>query len=207
MEQKNVSIWLLNMGVSAWSLSVYPILGLAARTHVLSFDFEFFQSLGLYIIAVDRDQGDSTDLAKIMLVQPFVRFTATHPREISCMQLTDRRVYFTWDDENRCRDITLFKDNTLDLLSPAASSTVKQLDDPWGRMELEFGRHYHTLIRGAAHVLTNKSFGLGVQRAFPLVVLILACCLKAERERPEVCFWCMDVCRLVSLLPSVFVSL
>ena len=163
MEQKNVSIWLLNMGVSAWSLSVYPILGLAARTHVLSFDFEFFQSLGLYIIAVDRDQGDSTNLAKIMLVQPFVRFTAAHRREISCMQLTDRRVYFTWDDAKRRRDITLFKDekNTLDLLSPGASSTVEQLDDPWGPMPFEVGRHYHTLIHSAAHVLTNNSFALG----------------------------------------------
>ena len=142
-----------------------------------------------------------------MLVQPFVR--AARSREVSCLQLTDRRVYFTWDEAKRRRDITLFKDekNTLDPLSPGASSTVEQLDELWGRMELEFSRHYHTLIRGAAHVLTNKSFVLGIQRAFSLVVLTLACCLKAERERPEVCFWCIDVCQLVSLLPSVFVSL
>jgi hypothetical protein len=98
------------------------------------------------------------------------------------MQLTDRRVYFTWDDDKRRQDITLFEDNTLDVLSPGASSTVEQLE-PWVRMEPEFGRHYHTLIWGAAHVLTHKLFILGIQRAFPLVVLILACCLKAERER------------------------
>ncbi len=127
---------------------------------MLSFDFDF-QFLGLYIIAVDRDQGDSTDLAKIVLVQPFVR--AARSREVSCLQLTDRRVYFTWDDAKRRRDITLFKDekNTLDLLSPGASSTVEQLDDPWGPMPFEVGRHYHTLIHGAAHVLTNNSFALG----------------------------------------------
>jgi hypothetical protein len=157
-------------------------------------------------MAVDRDHGDSTDLAKIVLVQPFVPFMTAYPRAISCMQLTDRRVYFTWDDELRRRDITLFEDNTLDVLSPGASSTVEQLES-WDQMELEFGRHHHTLICGATHVLTNKSFVLGIQRACPLVVLILACCLKAERERLKVCFWCMDMCQLVSLLPSVFVAL
>ncbi len=136
--------------------------GSCSPTHVLSFDFDFdfFQSFGLHIITIDRDQGDSTDLAKIMLVQPFVRFTAAHSYEISCLQLTDRRVYFTWDDAKRRRDITLFKDekNTLDPLSPGASSTVEQLDELWDRMVHEFSRHYHTLIRGAAHVLTNYLF-------------------------------------------------
>jgi hypothetical protein len=82
---------------------------------------------------------------------------AAHSCEMFCLQPTDRRVYFTWDDIKRRQDITLFEDekNTLDLFSPGASSTGEQLDDPWDRLELEFGRHYHTLIRGAAHLLAN----------------------------------------------------
>lgn len=73
--------------------------------------------------------------------------------EISCMQLTDRRVYFTWVDVRRRLDIPLFKDEKtgLDLLSPnEASSTVEQLDELRDRVDPEFGRHHHTLIRDAA---------------------------------------------------------
>jgi hypothetical protein len=143
------------MGMSAWPLFVYVIqlvLRLVVLTHVLS----FFQSIGLYIIAVDRDRGDLNDLAKVLFVQPFssVGPTAAHLREISCIQVTDRRVYFTWDDARRRLDIPLFKDEKpgLDLLSPkdSASSTVEELDEQRDQMVLEFGRHYRTLIRVVA---------------------------------------------------------
>lgn len=113
----------------------------------------FFKSLGLYIIAVDRDQGDLNDLAKVLFVQPFFGPAVAHSPDISCMQLTDRRVYFTWDDTTRRLDLPLFKDEKpgLDLLSPeSSSSTVEQLGEIQDRVGLEIGRHHHTLIRDAA---------------------------------------------------------
>lgn len=93
------------------------------------------------------------DLTKVLLVQPFFGPAAAHSHDISCIQLTDRRVYFTWDDARRRLDIPLFKDEKagLDLLSPKeASSTVEQLDEPRDQVDLEFGRHHHTPIRDAA---------------------------------------------------------
>lgn len=108
----------------------------------------FFKSLGLYIIAIDRDQ----DLTKVLFVQPFFGPVIARSPDISCMQLTDRRVYFTWDDTARRLDLPLFKDEKpgLDLLSPkASSSTVEQLGGLQDRVGLEIGRHHHTLIRDA----------------------------------------------------------
>jgi hypothetical protein len=89
------------------------------------------------------------DLTKVLFVQPFFGLSSAHSHDISCMQLTDRRVYFTWDDAGRRLDIPLFKDEKtgLDLLShKEASSTVGQLDEPRDRVDLDFGRHHHTLI-------------------------------------------------------------
>ena len=86
-------------------------------------------------------------------MRPFLGLIAALEHDISCMQLTDRRVYFTWDDIGRRRDIPLFKDEKtgLDLLSPKeASSTVEQSDEQQDREGPEFGRHHHTLIRDAA---------------------------------------------------------
>ena len=92
-------------------------------------------------------------------MQPFSFYgpVAAQSHDISCIQLTDRRVYFTWDDAKRRLDIPLFKDEKtgLDLLSPNASasastsSTVEQLDELRDRVDLEFSRHHLTLIRGA----------------------------------------------------------
>jgi len=99
-------------------------------------------SLGLYIIDVDRDQGDLNDLAKVLFVQPFSGPAAVHSHDISCIQLTDRRVYFTWDDARRRLDVPLFKDEKigLDLLSPKASSTAEQQldDEPRDPVDLDF---------------------------------------------------------------------
>jgi hypothetical protein len=85
------------------------------------------------------------DLTKILFVQP-LSGPAIDSRNVSCLQLTDRRVYFTWDDAKRRRDIPLFKDEKtgLDLLSPEASTsfTVEQLDELQARLDLEFGRFH-----------------------------------------------------------------
>jgi hypothetical protein len=119
------------------SIIFFPWL---ARIHVLLY---IFQSLGLYIFAVDGSQGDSTDLTKVLFVQPFAGPAAAHSLDVSCMQLTDRRVYFTWDDARR-RDVPLFKDEEKapDLSSARAPpSTVEQSDE--SRVDLEFGRHHH----------------------------------------------------------------
>ena len=86
-------------------------------------------------------------------MRPFLGLIAALEHDISCIQLTDRRVYFTWDDIGRRRDIPLFKDEKteLDLLSPEeASSTVEQSDGQQDRVGPEFGRHHHTLIRDVA---------------------------------------------------------
>lgn len=85
------------------------------------------------------------DLSKVLFVQPFFGLqAAAHSHDISCIQLTDRRVYFTWEDAGRRLDIPLFKDENagLDLLSPReeASSTVEQLDEPPDRVDLDFGK-------------------------------------------------------------------
>ena len=96
-----------------------------------------------------------TDLTKVLFVQPFSLFgpDPALSRDISCIQVTDRRVYFTWDDAKRRLDIPLFKDEKagLDLLSlkSSALSTVGQLDEPRDRVGIEFGRHHHALIRDA----------------------------------------------------------
>jgi len=114
-----------------------PVLHLPGQTECYYLAFEHGHvsvatSLGLFIIDVDRDQGDLNDLTKVLFVRPFLGLIAALEHDISCMQLTDRRVYFTWDDITRRLDIPLFKDEKieLDLLSPnRSSSTVEQLDE------------------------------------------------------------------------------
>ena len=92
-----------------------------------------------------------TDLAKVVFVQPFAGPTSLNTHTISCMQLTDRRIYFTWDNVRRRRDISLFKDdkNILNFLSPEleASSMVEQSDESQGREYLEHGKYHHALKR------------------------------------------------------------
>jgi len=86
-------------------------------------------------------------------VRPFLGLIAALEHDVSCVQLTDRRVYFTWVNARRRLDIPLFKDEKtgLDLLSPnEASSTVEPLDQLRDQVDPEFGRHHRTLIRDAA---------------------------------------------------------
>jgi hypothetical protein len=108
-----------------------------------------FQSLGLHIFAVDESQRDSTSLEKVVLVQPCTgpvvedesRFL---PYSISCMQLTDRRVYFTWDDIRRRRNIPLFTDeeSTMDISSPEAPTKVEKWEDARPGWNLDRRHHY-----------------------------------------------------------------
>ena len=108
-----------------------------------------FQSLGLHIFAVGESQGDSTSLEKVVLVQPCTgpvledesRF---RPYGISCMQLTDRRVYFTWDHIRRRRNIPLFtnEDSTIDISSPGAPTKVMKWEDAEPGWDLD-RRHHH----------------------------------------------------------------
>ncbi|KAH9059604.1 hypothetical protein EDB87DRAFT_769868 [Lactarius vividus] len=59
---------------------------------------------GLYIFTFGADLS-----AKAVFVRPSQKAsTRSHP--ISCMQLTDRRIYFTWEDARRRQDIPLFED-------------------------------------------------------------------------------------------------
>jgi hypothetical protein len=104
--------------------------------HALMSFLNYFQSLGLFIFPADMCQDDSTDLTRVVFVQPFAGPAPRHSPDISCMQLTDRRVYFTWDDERR-RDVPLYKDeeNELGLSSPTTPSM--------SRVDPEFGRHHH----------------------------------------------------------------
>jgi len=73
------------------------------------FAFLFFLSQlhGLYIVNLNR--GPSIDSAKVVFVRPYLTSTSGPHQPISCTQLTDRRIYFSWEDARR-RDIPLFKD-------------------------------------------------------------------------------------------------
>ncbi|KAH9013274.1 hypothetical protein EDB85DRAFT_2098398 [Lactarius pseudohatsudake] len=58
---------------------------------------------GLYVFTFGADLS-----ARAAFVRPSENALARS--YISCMQLTDRRIYFTWEDSRRRQDITLFED-------------------------------------------------------------------------------------------------
>jgi len=111
---------------------------LLARTHDF---FPFLQLHGLYIINVDA--SPSIDSAKVVLVQPYLDSAPRPHHPISCMQLTDRRVYFTWEDARR-RDVPLFKDeeDVPESSSPRTPSVAEEFYEPWPWVDLEFGGHH-----------------------------------------------------------------
>jgi len=92
---------------------------------------------GLYIINVDA--SPSIDSAKVVLVRPYLDSAPRPHHPISCMQLTDRRVYFTWEDA-RHRDVPLFKDeeDVPEPSSPRTSSMAEEFYEPWPWVDLEF---------------------------------------------------------------------
>ncbi|KAH9004529.1 hypothetical protein EDB86DRAFT_2825674 [Lactarius hatsudake] len=61
------------------------------------------QIRGLYVFTFGADLS-----ARAAFVRPSENALARS--YISCMQLTDRRIYFTWEDSRRRQDITLFED-------------------------------------------------------------------------------------------------
>ncbi|KAI0287199.1 hypothetical protein BC826DRAFT_1046186 [Russula brevipes] len=87
------------------------------------------------------DEGPSIDSVKAAFVRPFLNPAAPVTRHgISCAQLTDRRVYFTWEDSRR-RDVPLFRDEA-DAPGPSSLGTpsiIQQLGQPW--VGLGFGTH------------------------------------------------------------------
>ncbi|KAI0287198.1 hypothetical protein BC826DRAFT_1119604 [Russula brevipes] len=86
---------------------------------------------GLYIFTVDR--GPSIESVKVVFVHPFRDIEPTLQHGISCMQLTDRRVYFTWEDSRR-RDLPLFRDEAnASALEPSSPGVpmVEPLHEPW----------------------------------------------------------------------------
>ncbi|KAF8272817.1 hypothetical protein EI94DRAFT_161052 [Lactarius quietus] len=60
---------------------------------------------GFYIFTVGRDLS-----AKAVFVRPSNDPLASRASFRGCMQLTDRRIYFTWEDSRRRQDIPLFDD-------------------------------------------------------------------------------------------------
>ena len=109
-------------------------------THSSLHFLKFWQMDGLYVINVDR--SPSIDSAKVVLVRPCLDSELEPHHEISCMQLTDRRIYFTWEDARR-GDVALFKDeqDALWPTPPVTLSPAEQLGEPWPWEDLEFGRH------------------------------------------------------------------
>ncbi|KAF8268347.1 hypothetical protein EI94DRAFT_1188757 [Lactarius quietus] len=86
---------------------------------------------GFYIFTFGPDLS-----AKAAFVRPSKEPSAdSHP--ISCMQLTDRRIYFTWEDARRREDIPLFEDTEQELPTPIAQPSGRELEGLWiGRFDL-----------------------------------------------------------------------
>lgn len=101
--------------------------------------FSFFLQLnGLYIVNLDR--GASIDSAKVVLVRPYHTSASRSPQTISCMQLTDRRIYFSWEDVRR-RDFPLFEDgeNKPEPSSAGSPATAEPSPEAWPWVDPEFG--------------------------------------------------------------------
>jgi hypothetical protein len=110
-----------------------------ARTHYSP--PPLLQLHGLYIINVDA--SPSIDSAKVVLVRPYLDSAPRPHHQISCLQLTDRRVYFTWEDARR-RDVPLFKDeeDVPEPSSPGTPSMAEEFDEAWPWVDLGFGGHH-----------------------------------------------------------------
>ncbi|KAH9000897.1 hypothetical protein EDB86DRAFT_3133123 [Lactarius hatsudake] len=83
---------------------------------------------GLYIFTFGPDLS-----AKAAFVRPS-KNVSTDSHQISCMQLTDRHIYFTWEDARRRQDIPLFEDaeNAQELPSPITPTLDQEFQvPPW----------------------------------------------------------------------------
>ncbi|KAI9458950.1 hypothetical protein BJY52DRAFT_407774 [Lactarius psammicola] len=81
---------------------------------------------GLYIFTFSPDLS-----AKAVFVRP-TDYASVRPHFISCMQLTDRRIYFMWEDARRRQDIPLFEDaeNAQELPPPITPTLVGEFQEP-----------------------------------------------------------------------------
>jgi hypothetical protein len=151
----NACIWCLSTVVFAWPLSV-SFLHIPCCSHVtylsptlffllfLSFHPFLLQLYGLYIVNVDR--SPSIDLAKVVLVRPYVEPTPGSYYAIPCVELTDRRVYFAWEDARRRDDVPLYKDggNALEPSLYGAPSVDEPSHETWPW--LQFGGWFASLV-------------------------------------------------------------
>ena len=92
----------------------------------LSFPALLLQLHGLYVVNVDRSH--SIDSAKVVLVRPYVDPTPGSYHAITCVELTDRRVYFTWEDAGRRNDVPLYKERE-SVPGPSSYGTLS-MDEP-----------------------------------------------------------------------------
>ena len=101
-----------------------------SHSKLLNPSFSFFPSLlqllGLYVVNVDR--SPSIDSAKVVLIRPYVDHTLGPYQPITCMQLTDRRIYFTWEDARRRDDVPLYTERE-NALGPLLSEIIS-MDEP-----------------------------------------------------------------------------
>ena len=67
----------------------------------------------------------------------FVRPSEEPDRLMSCMQLTDRRIYFTWGNARRRQDLPMFKDEENERELPRRRS-IPQV----GLQAMLWGGHY-----------------------------------------------------------------
>jgi len=72
-------------------------------------------------------RGPSIDLIKVVLVRPY--FSS----DVSCMQLTDRRIYFTWESARRREDVPLYEDreSALEPSFPGIQSMTESFHEAW----------------------------------------------------------------------------
>ena len=111
----------------------------------LCFPFSLSQLHGLYIVNLGRDP--SIYLAKVVFVRPHFTSASGRHQPISCMQLTDCRIYFSWEDARR-RDIPLFKDgeNMHKASSTGTQSTAEPSPEVWPWLDPKFGGNIPSLM-------------------------------------------------------------
>ncbi|KAI9444180.1 hypothetical protein H4582DRAFT_2071751 [Lactarius indigo] len=81
---------------------------------------------GLYIFTFGPDLSP-----KAVFVQPY-NYKSRRLRFISCMQLTDRRIYFMWENARRRQGIPLFEDegNAQELPPPITPTLIEGFQEP-----------------------------------------------------------------------------
>jgi len=85
---------------------------------------------GLYVFTFGPDLS-----AKAVFVRPS-KNPGAGSHLISCMQLTDRRIYFTWEDARRRPDIPLFEDaENAQELPPPEPTLNREIQELWAGFE------------------------------------------------------------------------